>query len=188
MWLLGRRDPIPVYGPASAVRVAQTCFDAYSTDRWEGLPAREMHAVDEAAGALVFEDETFRVTAAPVDHPVPTIGLRVESASGAIAAYSADTAKTDAVTELAKGATVLVHEATGSLPGVHASAEEAAETARDAGVETLVLVHIPVGVSDSDLRTARGIFTHTAWAFDGQRVRVKESEPLALPRASSLPL
>jgi len=113
----------------------------------------------------------------------------VEAASGAIAAYSADTAQVDTVVDLARGATVLVHEATGHLPGVHASAEEAAETARDAAVERLVLVHIPPGCTDDDLVDARAVFPHTSWGFDGQAVNVQaaDAEPLA-PEARSIPL
>ena len=189
MWLLGRREPIPVYGPASAIQVAQTCFSAYATDRWEGLPDREYHEIPMASGELVFETDAFRITSSPVDHPVPTVGLRVETTSGAIAAYSADTAKVDAVVDLARGASVLVHEATGHLPGVHASAEEAAETARDAGVGRLLLVHIPPGCSDDDLVTARSIFPHTSWGHDGQAVSVQSSEAAPLTsEARSIPL
>ena len=172
LWLLGRRQPMPVYGPASALQVARTCFTAYETDRWEGLPDREHHVIPETEGALVFEDDTFRVIAHPVDHPVPTIGLRVETASGTVVAYSADTSKSEAVARLAEGARLLIHEATGSQPGIHASAEEAAETARDAGVDRLVLVHIPPGTSDDDLADARAIFAHTDWAEDGQQIHV----------------
>ncbi len=189
MWLLGRREPIPIYGPPSAIRVARTCFQSYATDRWEGLPEREYHEIEMASGAHVFATDAFRVTCAPVDHPVPTVGLRVEAASGAIAAYSADTAKAESVTDLARGASVLVHEATGHLPGVHASAEEAAETARESGVSRLVLVHIPPGCSDDDLVDARSIFPHTSWGHDGQQLNVSSSQaqPLA-PEARSIPL
>jgi ribonuclease Z len=172
LWLMGRREPIPFYGPESALHVARICFTAYDTERWEGMPERTHHVVEEREGATVFEDETFRVTASPVDHPVPTIGLRVESASGAVAAYSADTAQHPNVVRLAAGASVLVHEATGSIPGVHASPEEAAETAREAGVERLLLVHIPPGATDEDLADARTIFPRTDWSTDGQRVEV----------------
>ena len=172
LWLLGRREPIPVYGPESALRVARTCFDAYNTARWEALPERTYHVVEERENAAVFQNGTFRVTATPVDHPVPTVGLRVESASGAVVVYSADTAQCAHVERLARGARVLIHEATGSIPHVHASPEEAAETAREAGVERLILVHVPPGVSDEDLADARALFPSTVWGADGQRVEV----------------
>ncbi|HIG73389.1 MAG TPA: MBL fold metallo-hydrolase [Bacteroidetes bacterium] len=171
LWLLGRRAPLPIFGPESALRVAEACFGVYTTDKWDGLPERIYHPVPPELGAPVFRDETFTVTAAPVEHPVPTIGLRVE-AGGRTVAYSADTAQHDNVARLAAGVDVLIHEGTGSLPGVHASPEEAAETARDAGVSRLVLVHVPPGVTDEGLSEARAVFPETEWGVDGQRIRV----------------
>ncbi|MDX1418908.1 MAG: ribonuclease Z [Rubricoccaceae bacterium] len=161
LWLLGRRAPIPVYGPAPTLRIVEQGFDLFSTEKWDGLPERAWHDVPMEPGALVFSDEVFHVTAAPVDHPVPTIGLRFEGASGSILGYSCDTAKCANVVRLARGADVLVHEATGSQPGVHASAEEAAETAAEAGAGRLILVHLPPGVSDDTLTEARHRFSLT---------------------------
>src|SRR5690606_12085249 len=114
LWLLGRRAPIPIYGPAPTLDVARTLFDAFSTEKWEGLPRRAWHEVAMEAGAPVFADDALTVTAAPVDHPVPTIGLRFEGVSGSVLAYSGDTAKCTNVVHLARGADLLVHEATGS--------------------------------------------------------------------------
>jgi ribonuclease Z len=161
LWLLGRRDPIPVYGPASTLAVARTVFDAFSTSSWEGLPERRWHGVALEVGAPVLQNDAVSVTAAPVIHPVPTVGLRFEGASGAVLAYSCDTAKCDAVVHLGRGADVLVHEATGSQPGVHSSPEEAAETAAAAAADRLILVHLPPGLTDDDLAGARHRFTRT---------------------------
>ncbi len=161
LWLLGRREPLPVYGPADALDVARAVFDCYATYEWAGLPERAYHPVEMAPGAAVFADGTFTVTATPVVHPVPTIGLRIEGATGGTLAYSSDTAKTERVVELARGVDLLVHEATGSQPGVHASAEEAAETAAEAGVGRLVLVHLSPGMTDDALEDARRRFTGT---------------------------
>lgn len=167
LWLLGRRDPIRVYGPAPTLAVARTVFDAFSTEGWEGLPEREWHDVALDVHAPVLSNDALTVTAAPVVHPVPTIGLRFEGASGTVLAYSCDTAKCGHVVELARDADVLVHEATGSEPGVHSSPEEAAETAAEAGAYRLVLVHLPPGISDDDLEDARHRFTQTELGEEG---------------------
>ncbi len=167
LWLLGRRAPIPVYGPAPTLDVARRVFGAYATAGWQGLPALDWHEVPFEVGAPVFSDNTFTVTAAPVDHPVPTIGLRVAAAGGAVLAYSCDTAKCAHVVTLARDADLLVHEATGAMPGVHASAEEAAETAAEAGVGRLVLVHLPPGMTDDHLVEARRRFSHTELGEEG---------------------
>ena len=158
LWLLGRRDPIPIYGLARTLAVAQRLFETFDTSKWEGLPEIEWHTVAEAPGVSVFERGPFRVSSWPVDHPVPTIGLRVE-AGGAVVGYSCDTAPCPNVGAIAQGARLLIHEATGHLPGVHSSALEAAEAAREAGVERLVLVHLPR--TPLDLTEARTVFAET---------------------------
>ena len=171
LWLMGRRDPLPVYGPAATLEKARALFAIFDTLKWTGLPERTFHPVEMRPGAPVVRLGGLDVTASPVDHPVPTVGLRFE-ADGKALVYSCDTALSDAVVTLADGADVLVHEGTGSLPGVHSSPEEAAEVAAKAGAKRLVLVHAPVGASDEDLAEARTTFPATAWGHDGDRVEV----------------
>ena len=60
--------------------------------------------------------------------------------------------------------------ATGALPGVHSSPEEAAAIAAEAGVQRLVLVHAPAGLLPLD--AARATFPATTWGADGDRVVV----------------
>jgi ribonuclease Z len=77
-----------------------------------------------------------------------------------------DTRPTDSVIELARGASVLVHEATFSwdereraLETSHSTAREAAEVARAAGVGVLALTHISSRHSWRELRDeARAVF------------------------------
>ncbi len=168
LWLLGRRDPVPVVGPADALRVARGVFALYETARWDGLPALDWRPVPPAPGAPL--PALDGVTAWPVEHPVPTIGLRFEGPDGTVFAYSCDTAPCAHVVELARGADLLVHEASGHLPGVHSSPEEAAEAAREAGAGALVLVHMPPGQTDAHLAAARAVFPATRWAVEGERV------------------
>lgn len=167
LWLAERRRPIPIYGIRQALDQARRVWDAFETDHWKdkGLPDLEWNEVTHEPGATVFENDTFRVTAAPADHPVPTIGLRVEHVpTGRRMAYSCDTAGPHPpIVELAREAGLLVHEANGSMPGVHASAEEAAQVAAEAGAHRLVLVHLPAGCTEDDLAEARQRFTATEW-------------------------
>ena len=169
LWLLGRRAPVPVYGLARTLDVARGLFGLFDTSGWEGLPAIEYVETAGTAGATVFERGPFRVSASPVAHPVPTVGLRVE-ADGAVLVYSCDTSPCASVVELARGADLLVHEATGHLPGVHSSAEEAAACAAEAGARRLVLVHLPPVLPD--LAPARAVFAATEWADEGGRTTV----------------
>lgn len=161
LWLFGRRRPIPVYGPAQTLGVARTLFQAFSTDRWDGLPDRIHNPVALEPDSDVLKTEHLTITASQVDHPVPTIGLRFENSAGEVLAYSCDTAKSPAVVELGRNADVLIHEATGSIAHVHSSPEEAAETAAEAGAERLILVHLPPALAEDDLADARKNFEQT---------------------------
>ena len=171
LWLQGREAPIDVYGLAPTLEKARALFAVFSTDGWEGLPEVRYHDVEAAPGAAVADLGGVAVTATPVDHPVPTIGLCF-AAGGVRAAYSCDTAPAAAVVELARGADLLLHEATGSMPGVHSSPEEAARIAAEAGAGRLVLVHAPPDASDDGLAEARAAFAQTAWGWDGARIEV----------------
>ncbi|MFN3596305.1 MAG: MBL fold metallo-hydrolase [Rubricoccaceae bacterium] len=170
LWLLGRRAPIPVYGPERALSCARRLLDVFDLEGWTDVPERTWHPVPLEPKAPVLRDDTFAVAAWPVVHPVPTIGLRVEAAGGAAVAYSSDTARAPVVTELAREADLLVHEATGSKPGVHASAEEAARTAAEAGAGQLVLVHLPAHPGDEALAEARQWFSRTSYGTDGETI------------------
>lgn len=171
LWLLGRRDPIPVYGPRPTIEKAEALFAVFNTAGWDGLPDRDLHGVDLTPGAPVADFGGLVVHASPVDHPVPTIGLRFEC-DGTSLAYSCDTAPADAVVELARAADLLVHEGTGHLPGVHSSPEEAANVAARAEAGRLVLVHAPPETPDGGLAAARETFADVRWGHDGERVEV----------------
>ncbi len=161
IWLAGRRRPIAVYGISQALDQARTIFEAFNTSTWTGMPAIDWKEVAYKPYAEVLTDEPWRITAMPVNHAVPTIGLRVEErVSGEVVAYSCDTEPTERVVDLAQNADILVHEATGEGRG-HTSAEHAARAARDANVDRLLLVHLPPGLSDADLIEARSIFKNT---------------------------
>ncbi len=158
LWLMGRRTPLPIYGPEASLDQARRCFSAYDTSRWEGLPERLWYPVPLEEQTPVLQTPTWDVIAAPGDHGVPVIGIRVmHRPTGQNVTYSCDTRPSDAITRLAQGTDFLIHEATGAGPG-HASIEEAAEVARKADAARLVLVHLPAGLKDTDLTAGRKIF------------------------------
>jgi ribonuclease BN (tRNA processing enzyme) len=132
----------------------------------------ESFALTEIQPGEGFEAGPFKVTTAPMAHPVPTIGLRVET-DGAILAYTADTGPTEELAPMARGADLLLAEASwqedgGNRMPIHLTGREAGEAARDAGVSTLVLTHIwPT------LERARSE-AEAAGAFDGQIVLAEE--------------
>ncbi len=90
----------------------------------------------------------FTVTPRRVEHPVECYALRVE-ADGAVLVYSGDTDACDGLTEISRGADLLLAEASfiegrDLCRGVHLTGRRAGETAEAAGVGRLLLTHQPV--------------------------------------------
>jgi ribonuclease Z len=169
IWLAQRRRPISVYGPAATLSQARRTFETFNTSGWEGLPEIRWREVELTEGAKVLSDDHWRVTASPGTHSVPVIGIRVEDArGGGVVAYSADTERSDAITRLARGADILVHEASGDFGG-HTSVADAAAVAAVAGARRLVLVHLPPDPSRDELERARDTFARIEYGEDGGR-------------------
>ena len=161
MWLAGRRSPIPVYGLAPALAQARRSFEAFDTADWVDMPEIYWRQVSQEEGSIVLASATWEVRAAPGIHPVPVIGMRVQHVqTQRTVVVSGDTHPSPAIMRLATGADILVHEATGSSAG-HTSAVEAARIAVRASVGRLLLVHVPLGLSDGDLQEARQHFADT---------------------------
>lgn len=171
LWLAKRGRPLPIRGPARALDQARRLFDTFDTSGWRGLPPFDWGEVAEEEGASVWSDERWRITAAPGSHGrTPTIAIRVETpTSPGVAAYSSDTEPADAIARLARGATILVHEATGRFRG-HSDAAGAAGVAARAGAERLVLVHVPPAAEEADLSAARARFPAIELGRDGQQL------------------
>ena len=142
-WLLGRATPLPIYGLRDATDRFAAMMRLFRSDQWPGFYALPCHPVPETPGACVLEHDDLRITSAPTRHTVPAIGLRIENrASGRVVAYSSDTEPCDEVVALARGASILFHEASGDTAG-HSSPAQAGEIGRRAGAARLVLIHYP---------------------------------------------
>ncbi len=140
VWLLGRSEPLPVYGLQDAIDRFRALMELFRWQDWPGLFEVPFCIVAAEVGAPVLEDDEFRITGAPVRHLVPTLGLRIENKrSGGVLAYSSDTAPAEEVVALAHDADILIHEAAQDLG--HSDAAQAGEIARRAGARRLVLIH-----------------------------------------------
>lgn len=160
IWLAGRRKPIDVYGIRPAIDQARRVFETFDTASWD-LPELRWHEVALEEDAPVLESEAWHVTASPGRHAVPVVGLRIAAKeTDSTITYSCDTEPCESIERLARSADLLVHEATGEAPG-HSSARQAAEIARSAGAQRLVLVHLPPSLPFEELEAARGVFAAT---------------------------
>jgi len=136
----GRLPRIPVYGPeGTALRMAQ----AYGLKEDPGM-TESFDFVTLTQGTR--QIGPFQVALAHMNHPVETFGFRVEQAGRSVA-YSGDTGICPALVDLARGADLLLCEASllngqRHAPNMHLTARQAVEHAAAAGVGRLVLTHL----------------------------------------------
>jgi ribonuclease Z len=148
MWLMGHARNVDIYGLHHTLDRIEDLMGFYDWDHWPDFFPVAFHRLPHREDMPVLENGDFRIIASPVRHLVPTIGLRIECVqSGKVVAYSCDTEPCPAVVELAQGADVLIHEASGAFPG-HTSATQAGDIARKAGAKKLYLIHYPTGKND----------------------------------------
>lgn len=103
--------PIPVLAPAGTPgRLASANYpgtpESFFTGWFQFIVADDFTTGDRRR----FELGPFTVTTAPMNHPVPTVGFRLEAAGRSLA-YSGDTGPSATLVELAAAADVLLCEA-----------------------------------------------------------------------------
>jgi ribonuclease Z len=141
MWLLGRKDPLNIYGLHHTLDRIEDLMGFYSWEDWPNFFPVVFHRLPQEEMTPVLENDEFRIIASPVRHMVPTIGLRLENVqSRTSVAYSCDTEPCEQVVRLANRVDFLIHEAAGAGVG-HSSAAQAGEIASEAGVNGLYLIH-----------------------------------------------
>jgi len=147
LWLMGRREPLPVYAQPETWLLLDRLVDAFRPGSWtRGFPI-DRHTVIPGPHPLL-ETSRMRIGSVATRHSVPTLALRIETTRGSVATYSADTSPSEAVVALARRADLLIHEAT-FLAGAeatasqvgHSTAAQAAEVAVQAEAGRLVLIH-----------------------------------------------
>lgn len=172
-WVLGRTQPLLVYGPPGIEHMTDHVLAAYAEDireRSQGLqPSNDtgwrVNAHEIEGPGIVFADENVQVEAFEVKHGSwPAFGYKFTSADRTIV-ISSDTAPSEKLVEAAQGCDILVHEVY-SLSGfnrrppdwqayhstVHTSSRELARIADQARPGLLVLYHqLFWGTSDEEL-------------------------------------
>ncbi|MEU9832484.1 MBL fold metallo-hydrolase [Streptosporangium sp. NPDC048047] len=142
---------LPVFAPPGAL-------DAVLALDKPGMLAAS-YALHEVVPGDAFEIGPFRAGTRLLPHHVPNAGIRLE-ADGAVLAYTGDTGPSPEVVELARGADLLVAEATyvDEVPGGDApyltSARQAGAQAARAGAGRLLLTHLWPGTGREAARRA----------------------------------
>jgi len=141
MWLNGRTDRLHIYANEHTLQVALALLDVFHL---RSKPVElDLQTITDENGCLLLENEILEVRTSPVEHEVPTVGLRVTvRANGRSVAFSADTGPCRALVALARGADLLFHECAVVEPHpFHSTPEDVGRTAAEAQVARLVLVH-----------------------------------------------
>ncbi|MCJ7512340.1 MAG: MBL fold metallo-hydrolase [Anaerolineales bacterium] len=158
MWLSGRREGLRIYGLHHCLKRVEDMMASYNWENWPDFFPVAFHRLPERERMPLLETDEVRILASPVRHLIPTIGLRFEGkVSGRSIAYSCDTEPCQMVVELARGADLLIHEASGASAG-HSTAAQAGSIAREAGVRSLLLIHYSPGEGDALRREASAEF------------------------------
>jgi ribonuclease BN (tRNA processing enzyme) len=190
-WVGGLNAALHAYGPPGMQKLTDAFFRSMELDIEvripdEGRPdpRKLVVAHDVAAPGVVLQNTEVKVTAARVTHPPieHAYAFRFDTRDRSVV-ISGDTAYSQALVELARGADVLVHEVM-YLPGVdgllkrapnasrlrehllvaHTVPEDVGRLAARAGVKTLVLSHFVPGddasMSITDEQWAEGARRH----------------------------
>ena len=167
-WAAGLRTRVDAWGPPPLAKMTKLFFEMnkYDIDTRIANEGRVpivplVHVHELRAGGVVMSDDNVTVTATLVDHPpvVPAFAYRLDARDRSIV-ISGDTAPSQNLVKLARGADVLVHSVMyppaidrlvarvpnaaalkASILAHQTSAEDAGRIAQDAGVRTLVLSH-----------------------------------------------
>jgi len=193
---VGRIPDLPVYGPAPLAQMSTRLFGddgAFGPDLRARTEHPGSHFIYEARGGVMprlppqphvtevehgrrIESDTWELDVAEVVHVQPQLtclAYRLTTAHKTIV-FGGDTAPVDRLTELARDADVLLHMchfingvvADERLTSCCSGHQDAARTARDAGVRTLVLVHLTEQLETPGVRER--VLHEVAEVFDGQ--------------------
>jgi ribonuclease BN (tRNA processing enzyme) len=161
-WVMGRREPLEVYGPKGIKDMTDHILKAWQIDidgRTNGINQHNSTGckvnAHEIGPGVIYQDQNVRVTAFPVRHEEMTdsFGFRFDTPGRAVV-ISGDTAPTRSLVDHARDCDILIHEAysMASYHQVsprsqefrrchHTSAVELAQIANEVRPRLLVLYH-----------------------------------------------
>jgi ribonuclease Z len=173
------RPPLKIVGPEADIqRVIDLARAFLQTDRFPDVECAP--EVFPLAPGESLELEELQIDTCETVHPVQGLCYRfADKRTQASFVFTGDTAYHPPIAEHARGASLLIHEAShgpNSLadpgPSGHSGAPDAARIAQMAGVKRLALVHCMESRAQQAVAAARQIFPNTFLPEDGQTVEV----------------
>jgi ribonuclease BN (tRNA processing enzyme) len=164
-WVVGRQEPLEVYGPHGIKAMGEHILEAYSAD-FEARTkddssaqgsSRDGHRVNahEISAGVVYKDENVTVTAFATKHVMESYGYRFDTADRSIV-ISGDTTPAQATIDACHGCDVMIHEVMtqeflSRHPGrreysaqAHTNTAQLAELAAQARPHLLILYHASI--------------------------------------------
>lgn len=178
-WERPNRPALKIVGPAEDLeRVVTLARQFLQPDRFPDVDSQPTLFPLRAGDTL--ETEVFHIATCASLHPVPGLCYRfTDRATGAVFAFTGDTAWHPPIVEHVRAAALLITEASfgaNAAPvdnrSLHSGAPEAARLAVEAGVGRLALVHCIEERQAGALTAAQAIFPNTFWPQDGETVIV----------------
>ncbi len=157
---------------STALKIFTPAEPAAELERLSYKEVYEIETIEENA----FEFASLKFSFTKTAHPVSCYAMRIEKPEGKAFVYSADTAFFPGIIPFAEAADLFLCEANflqadleANIPHYHLSASQAAGIAREAGVQRLLLTHLPphrkIG---SYLAEAQTVFPKAALAEEGK--------------------
>ncbi len=176
------KRPLHIYGPAGEIR--RVVDDAQRFLQFDRYPELRFEIeVHDLRGGAELEISGLKVRTCSARHTVPGLCYRFENEAGASAVFSGDTAFNPDLIDLARGAGLLVHEASYGAKSVredvrwgHSGAPDAAEVARLAGVARLAIVHCSETSLPDALRAAKAAFPASFAPVQGEEIGVRRND------------
>jgi ribonuclease BN (tRNA processing enzyme) len=118
-WVMGRRQPLKLYGPKGLADMTDHIMKAWEIDINARTAGKNKHngdgykiEVTEIEPGFVFDDGNVRVTAFAAHHEemVDSFSFRFDGPDRSIV-ISGDTSPTDTLVEMSRGCNILIHEA-----------------------------------------------------------------------------
>lgn len=166
--------PLTIVGPPDDLPIVVERAQSFlQTARFEALQ-QDLELVPLEPGRA-WQNDRYEIQTVLALHPVTGVcGRLTDKQTGAVIAFSGDTAPNAELSNLARGADLLIHEASLSPTGKaderfgHSRASDAAQTALAAKVKTLRLVHVGGAHREASLKAAQAIFSDTQLAAMGE--------------------
>jgi ribonuclease BN (tRNA processing enzyme) len=160
-WVMGRREPLTVYGPKGIKAMTENILKAWQINIQARTTDHNRHnqigcTVDahEIAAGVVYRDSNITVTAFPVQHEeiAGSFGYRFDTPDRTIV-ISGDTAPTQALIDHSRDCDVLIHEAYSMMSYRNTTARPSPEFRRKHHTSSVQLAEIANTVKPSLLVT-----------------------------------